>query len=68
MAIGNVELMHGCFPKYSRMGTAIMKYDKETDWEGKKSGVCRERSKTGTKAEGVPTTQTILIIIILLGV
>ena len=25
MAIGNVELMHECFPKHSRMGTARMK-------------------------------------------
>ena len=39
MAIGNVELMHKCFPKHSRMmRTARMKYDKETDEEGKKRG------------------------------
>ena len=33
MAIGNEELVHECFPKYSRMGRAKMKYDKETDEE-----------------------------------
>ena len=27
MAIGNGELMHDCFPKYFRMGTARMKQD-----------------------------------------
>ena len=35
MAIGNGELVHECFPKHSRMGTARMKYDKETDEDGK---------------------------------
>ena len=35
MAIGNRELIHECFPKHSRMGTARMKQEKETD-EGKK--------------------------------
>ena len=35
MAIGNVELMQECFPKHMRMGTTRMKYDKETDEEGK---------------------------------
>ena len=49
MAIGNGELMHEWFPKYSRMGTATMKQDKETDEEGKKRGVSIERSKAGTK-------------------
>ena len=49
MAIGNGELMHECFPKHSRMGTAIMKYDKETNEEGKKRGVSVERSKASTK-------------------
>ena len=38
MAIGNVELMHECFPEHSRKGTARMKYDKETDEEGKIRG------------------------------
>ena len=36
MAIENEELMHECFPKHRRMGTARMKLDKETDEEGKK--------------------------------
>ena len=49
MAIGNGELMHECFPKHSRMGTARMKKDKVTDEEGKKRGVSMERSTAGTK-------------------
>ena len=49
MAIGNGELMWECFPKHSRMGTARMKEDKETDEEGRKRGVSIERSKAGTK-------------------
>ena len=28
--------MHECFPNHSRTGTARMKYNKETDDEGKK--------------------------------
>ena len=35
-AIGNMELMHACFAKNSSMGTMRMKYDKETNDEGKK--------------------------------
>ena len=31
MAIGNGELVHECFPKHSRMGTARIKLAKETD-------------------------------------
>ena len=31
MAIGNVELINDCFPKHSRIGTARLKYDKETE-------------------------------------
>ena len=49
MAIGNGELMHECFHKHSRMKTARIKYDKETDKEGKKRGVSMERSKAGMK-------------------
>ena len=41
--------MHECFPKHSRMGTAKMKWDFETDEEGKKRGASMERSKEGTK-------------------
>ena len=44
MAIGHRDLMHECFPKHFLMGTARIKYDKE----GKKRGVCMERSKVGT--------------------
>ena len=49
MAVGNGELMHDCFPKHSCMGTAKLKYDKETDEECKKRGVRPERSKESTK-------------------
>ena len=31
--------MHECFPKHSRMGTARMKLDKETDEDSNKTGV-----------------------------
>ena len=36
MSIGNVELMHKCFHKHFSMGTARIKYDKDTKEEGKK--------------------------------
>ena len=39
MAIGNVELMHECLPKHLRMGTALMKYDVDTEGEGTKRSV-----------------------------
>ena len=42
MAKGNEELM-------SRMGTARLKYDEETDEKAKKRGGSMERSKAGTK-------------------
>ena len=48
IAIGNGELMHECFPKHLRMGTARMKLDKETDEEWKKRGVSMEWSKAST--------------------
>ena len=54
MAIGNGELMHECFSKHSRMGTARTKQDNETDEEGKKRGVSMERSKAGTKGKRSP--------------
>ena len=54
MAIGNGELMHECFPKHLRMGTARMKLDEETEEEGKKRGVSMERSKAGAKKKEVP--------------
>ena len=46
--------MHECFPKHSRMVTARMNLDKETDEEGKKRGVNMERSKAGTKEKRSP--------------
>ena len=49
MAIGNGELVQECFPKHSRMGTARMKQDKETDEDDNKGGVSVERSKAVTK-------------------
>ena len=54
MATGNVELVHACFPKHSRMGTARMNEDKETDEEGKKRCLSMERSKGGTKEKKIP--------------
>ena len=41
--------MRKCFPKHLRMGTAIMKGDKETEEEGKQKRVKMERSTEGTK-------------------
>ena len=51
VAKGHGEVMHECFPKQSRMLTAKTKYDKKTDEDGKKRGVCMERSKAGTKKQ-----------------
>ena len=48
MTIGNEELMHECFPKHLRMGTARMKYGRERE-EDKKRCVSMERSKAGMK-------------------
>ena len=42
--IGHWELVHECFPKHSRMGTAGMKLDKETEEEEGKRGVGMVRS------------------------
>ena len=61
--------MHECFPKHSRRGAARMKYDKETDEEGKKRGVSMERSNEGTKERSsdglsLPNKNAILINII----
>ena len=60
MAIRNWELMHECFPKHLRMGTARMRENKETDEKGKKRAVCIERTKAGMKKK-VPTPCHILI-------
>ena len=48
MTIANEELMHECFPKHLRMGTARMEKDRERE-EDKKRCVSMERSKAGTK-------------------
>ena len=73
MALGNRELMQECFPKHSLMGNERMKYDKETDEEGKKRDVSMEKSKAGTKERSpdgvtlrpsllsIPNLNTILI-------
>ena len=39
--------MHECFHKHSRVGTARMKEDNETDEDGKKRGVIMEESTVG---------------------
>ena len=66
MAIGKQELVHECFLKHSRMGTARMKVDKETDEEGKQRGASMESSKAGTKERSrdglsLPNQNTIII-------
>ena len=60
MAIGNGELMHECFLKHSRMITARIKEDNETDEDGKKRGVSMEKLKRARKKE-VPTDYHYLI-------
>ena len=69
MAIGYVELMHECFHKHSRMGTARLKQDNETDEYGQKRGVSMEKSTAGTNKrspDGLshPNRNTIIINII----
>ena len=49
MAIENVELMHECFPKHFRMGTARIKEHNETDEDGKQKRVKMESRKVDTK-------------------
>ena len=53
MAIGNEEVTHECFTEHTRMGTASMKDDKETQEDGKKRGVSME-NKAGTKERRIP--------------
>ena len=48
MTIGKEELMHECFPKHLRMGTARMKKYRERETD-KKRCVSMERRKAGTK-------------------
>ena len=69
MAIGDAELVHECFPKHSRMGTARMKEDNETDEDTQKRGVSMEKSTEGTNErnpDGLshPNRNTIIIKII----
>ena len=52
MAIEKAELMQECFPKHFLMGPARMKYDQETDEDGKKKGVSVE-SKAGTTKKSI---------------
>ena len=68
MAIGNGELVHECFPKHSRMGTARTKRDKEIDEGSKKRGVSMEKPKRARKnrsPDGLshPNQNTIIIIV-----
>ena len=56
MAIGNVELVQECFPEHSRMATARMKQDKETDEGGKKKGASIF-SEAGTKKNDGPSVR-----------
>ena len=42
------ELMQECFPKLSRMGTARMKKDNETDEDTRKRGLSTEKTTAGT--------------------
>ena len=49
MAIENVGLMHECYSQHLRMGTERMQEDKDTEEDGKHSGMKMERCKAGTK-------------------
>ena len=53
MAIGNDELMHECFQKHWRVGTAKIKYDQVIE-EGKKREMSMEISKEDTKEKKSP--------------
>ena len=44
-----MKLMHECFLKHLRMGTARMKEDKDTEEDGKKRRENMEISKAGAK-------------------
>ena len=66
VAIGTVELMHGCFPAHVRMGTARLIKDKEINEDGKKRRVNMEWSTAGKKIKkyrrpngnsGLPSTR-----------
>ena len=49
MALGNVGLVHECYPQHLHKGNAKMKVDKETEIEGKQRGVNIDRNKMGSK-------------------
>ena len=49
MAIRNEELVHQCFPKHLRKGTARLKKDKDTEEECKKSTANMEIITAGTR-------------------
>ena len=55
MAIGNWELMHECFLKHSRMGTARMIQDNETDEDGQKRGFEYGKKVQWARIKEVPT-------------
>ena len=59
MAIGNWELMHECFPKHSSMGTARMKYDKQTKKVRREDEYGKKQS--GHEKKEVQTAYHILI-------
>ena len=57
--------MHECFTKHLRMGTARMKYVKETDEDGKKRGVVwkvKRARKKEVDGLSLPNQNTIIII------
>ena len=58
MAIENGELMHECFPKHLRMGTARLKQDNETEEESRKRRMNVERSTkySGHEKKSCPVT------------
>ena len=49
MEIENVELMHECSPEHLRMGTEILKSDKETEEEGMRKNGKMEIGKVDQK-------------------
>ena len=51
--IGNVEVMHKCFPNHLRMGTTTIEWDKDTEENGMKRGVNMARSTGGREKKAV---------------
>ena len=54
--------MHECFLKQSRMGTARMNEDKDSEEKGKKRGVKMQRSKPEARKE-VPMAYRPLLLV-----